>query len=451
MSVATPSDVLSWNIDSLRELSERAAAIADAIVGSSKTMRDTIYELAWTGDGRRAAEDRAEREREQIGAVASGYDALSAAAAGAHSAMSHPVSEIRSIIQNYVIPPVTLSDSWVVDGVEDWSSEAGRQLARLGGLVSVLIGADATWGAEVAEANQTLATMAPEQALISALAVITDSKRQSPRADPERLRASAAAFEEIFGREPSGPVDWKTAEALNPNSYDPKYQGVEPGIKVARIEPLPGQGVVRAALYIPAVEVFNAPHYDLGDNRAEAPNFDPEHARVVMYVDYENGLIVTRQNPSVDSTGQVRVGEPEVQAQQRPDGSIMIQYDAVNPFAPPGASVTGHTVNGSLVLQPTSGNPGTARIIAGGEITDYPSVEIYQDNSAGQSRPVLVDAADSGSAVGPLFNLPGYHEVGGGRAMMDPFKADFDDPDWERNRPTNLGDPDSPPTVVMVR
>lgn len=64
---------------------------------------------------------------------------------------------------------------------------------------------------------------------------------------------------------------------------------------------------------------------------------------------------------------------------------------------------------------------------------------------------MLVDAADSGSAVGPLFNLPGYHEVGGGRAMMDPFKADFDDPDWERNRPTNLGDPDSPPTVVMVR
>ncbi len=29
--------------------------------------------------------------------------------------------------------------------------------------------------------------------------------------------------------------------------------------------------------------------------------------------------------------------------------------------------------------------------------------------------------------------------------MMDPFKADFDDPDWERNRPTNLGDPDNPP------
>lgn len=129
----------------------------------------------------------------------------------------------------------------------------------------------------------------------------------------------------------------------------------------------------------------------------------------------------------------------------------MIQYDAVNPFAPPGSSITGHTVNGTIVLQPTSGNPGTSRIVAGGEITDYPSVEIYQDNSAGKSRPVLIDAADSGSEAGPLLNLPGFHEVGGGRAMMEPFKADFDDPDWERNRPTDLGDPDDPPTVVMVR
>ncbi len=147
MSVATPSDVLSWNIDSLRELSTRAAAIADAMVGTSKTMRDTMYDLGWTGDGRRAAEDRAEREREQIGAVASGYDALSAAAAGAHG--GDVASRFRDSFDHSELrdsPPVTLSDSWVVDGVEDWSSEAGLQLARLGGLVSSLVGADATWG-----------------------------------------------------------------------------------------------------------------------------------------------------------------------------------------------------------------------------------------------------------------------------------------------------------------
>lgn len=171
---------------------------------------------------------------------------------------------------------------------------------------------------------------------------------------------------------PVSPTDWKTAEALNPYSYDPKYQGTPPSIKVARIEPVPGQGLVRAAAYIPTDEVINFPENDLGDNRAEDPNFDPEHARVVTYVDYENGLIITRQNPSVTTSGEVRVGEPEVHAQQLPDGSVLIQYDAANPFAPPGSGITGHTVNGELVVAPSSGNPGTPRVVAAGRSRTIP-------------------------------------------------------------------------------
>ncbi|MET8871812.1 hypothetical protein [Nocardia sp. NPDC004604] len=86
-----------------------------------------------------------------------------------------------------------------------------------------------------------------------------------------------------------------------------------------------------------------------------------------------------------------------------------------------------------------------------GEITDYPSIEIYQDNSAGNSRPVLIDPANSGSQWGPLANLPSFHEVGGGKAMFEPFKADFTDPNWERNKPTALGSPSNPPSTVVVR
>ncbi|MBF6202447.1 hypothetical protein IU477_31825, partial [Nocardia cyriacigeorgica] len=93
-----------------------------------------------------------------------------------------------------------------------------------------------------------------------------------------------------------------------------------------------------------------------------------------------------------------------------------------NAFAPPGSSLSGHTVNGDLVVAPTSGNPGSPRVVAGGTIGDYPSMEIYQDNSAGAGRPVLIDAADSGSKWGPLTNLPFHHEVGGGSSMRDPFE-----------------------------
>ncbi|MGW4738511.1 hypothetical protein [Nocardia xishanensis] len=450
--MATPGEVLSWDVSGLQAIADDATEIANMIIKTSNTMYSMIHDdLGWKGDARRAAEDKADRERTQMRAIATAYDDLSAAAAGAAREMAHPLTEIRSIFQHYVVAPVAVADNWVVSGVEDWDSEAGVQLSRLAGLVSTLEGADAQWGAKIARANHDLEALAPASALTAATKAIEDTKQQDPRSDPDRLRTSAAAYQQIFGRAPSSPTDWKTAEALNPNSYDPKYQGVPPSIKVARIEPVPGQGIVRAAAYIPASEVFNMPENDLGDNRAEDPNFDPEHARVVTYVDYENGLIITRQNPSVTTSGEVQVGEPQVQAQQLPNGSVMIQYDAANPFAPPGSSLTGHTVNGELVIAPASGNPGTSRVVAGGEITDYPSMEIYQDNSAGNGRPVLIDPADSGSKWGPATNLPSFHEVGGGKEMFEPFKADFNDPNWERNKPTPLGSPSNPPTTVVVR
>lgn len=456
--MATPSEVLSWDLSGLQAVAVSATAIADAIIKASDTMYATIHDdLAWSGEARQAAEDKADRERTQMRAIATAYDDLATASAGAARDMAHPLAEIRAIFQHYVVSPVTVADDWTVSGVEDWNSEAGMQLSRLAGLVSTLESSDAQWGANIAQANQELDAMAPESVLTEATKTIEDDKKQDSRSNPDRLRTSAAAFQQIFGRAPSSPTDWKTAEALNPNSYDPKYQGVPPNIKVARIEPVPGQGVIRTAAFIPAAQVFNVDaggmklNYDMGDNRSEDPNFDPEHARVTTYVDYENGLIITRQNPSVTASGEVKVGEPEVQASQLSNGSVLIQYDAANPFAPPGSGVTGHTVNGELVISPTSGNPGTPRVIAGGEITNYPSMEIYQDNSAGDSRPVLIDPADSGSQWGPLRNLPFFHEVGGGKEMFEPFRADFNDPNWERNKPTALGSSSNPPSVVVVR
>src|SRR5690606_34160771 len=102
--------------------------------------------------------------------------------------------------------------------------------------------------------------------------------------------------------------DWATAEVLNLKSYDPKYQGVGPEIRVVRINPVPGQGVVRVGQYIEQRDVsnptngltsFNPFARDFGDDRTAESNFDPEHSRVTTYVDYENGLVVMRQNPSV--------------------------------------------------------------------------------------------------------------------------------------------------------
>lgn len=254
--------------------------------------------------------------------------------------------------------------------------------------------------------------------------------------DGERRHNQIEAFKQAFGREPTSAADWETAAALDPNTYDPKFNGTKSEIRVVKIRPVPGQGVVRVSQWIEQRDVTSFPPWkrDLGNNRGANPNFDPEDTKVTTYIDYENGLVVLRQNPSVEENstggpGQVKVGIPKGSVTQLPDGSVRIRYDAGNPFAPvitgdPHGPFSGHTVtvNGDLVF-----TPGQGGVQVNGTRTDYPSLEIYQDLPNGGTRTVLIDPAKSGRSWGPAFNLPGHHDVGplGGKAF-----APFDTGGW---------------------
>lgn len=461
--VPTLTQVQSWRpwaiTDAGREMKLRSADLVELADQMGTQIRDAG--TSWDGEAYWAAYDRICGDKDRAIRVAQEVDALGDVMVGCGDSMTNHREVLLAKVDDATDVGFIVSADWNVvrkTGIadDDIDETQSHQDAIASALQSMLT-AQSDGVTAIRQAADDVRASGDQFGEGDAVGVAGNSPAMeefvggSGRTDPARTEASAAAFEKMFGHRPVSPNDWKTAEALNPNSYDPKYQGVAPEIVVGRIEPVPGQGVVRAALYIPSEEVFNLPDNDLGDNRAEDPNFDPESSRVTVYVDYENGLIITRQNPSVTDAGEVQVGVPSVEAQQLPDGSVMIQYDATNPLAPPGADLTGHNVNGSIVISPESGNPGTPRVVAGGEIGDYPSLEIYQDNSAGDSRAVLIDAADSGSESGPLTNIPFFHEVGGGREMFVPFSADFDDPDWERNRPTSLGSTDNPPSVVVVR
>lgn len=275
------------------------------------------------------------------------------------------------------------------------------------------------------------------------------------RDDDARKRASAEAFKQVFGRPPTSAIDWETAEALNPNSYDPKYKGVKPEIRVVKIRPVPGQGVVRASQYIEQRDVISGPGTrDFGDNRTANRNFDPENARVTTYIDYENGIVVMRQNPSVQldasgGPGEVRVRAPEGRVWQNPDGSVRIQYSAANPFAPeiaknPMGPVNPVTVNGDLVF-----TPGADGLRVDGTRTDYPSLEVYQDLPTGQSHTVLIDPARSGRSWGPAANLEFHHEIGFGGMAFGPFtewNTEFDVPGADKPS-TPFGRATNPPSV----
>ncbi|KWX67243.1 EspA/EspE family type VII secretion system effector [Mycobacterium sp. NAZ190054] len=236
--------------------------------------------------------------------------------------------------------------------------------------------------------------------------------------ESERTKNQIDAFREVFGRAPVSDADWLTASALDPNSYDPKNQGVDANIVVGRIEPVPGQGVVRTNLFIPSEDVWaptvGVPPYDnnLGDNRGFSPTAGPEASRVAIYTDFENGIIVARQNPSINAdTGQVRTGTPSIGAVQTSDGGVLIRYNAADPFSPGGeglAKASGISVNGTLGIVPSDTGPR----VGGDDVTTFPALEIYSDRG-GMTTTVLQEWPTlTSDASGPMVGLPFDKDIG---------------------------------------
>jgi hypothetical protein len=60
---------------------------------------------------------------------------------------------------------------------------------------------------------------------------------ENARSEADRRQNQIGAFKQVYGREPVSANDWGMAAALDPHSYDPKYQGVPPGIVVGRLTP----------------------------------------------------------------------------------------------------------------------------------------------------------------------------------------------------------------------
>ncbi|MDO5513450.1 hypothetical protein [Corynebacterium sp.] len=240
-------------------------------------------------------------------------------------------------------------------------------------------------------------------------------------ANAGRRLDQAAAFERATGRLPETPADWLTASMLDPTSEAEKNQGVEATVVMGRIAAVPGGGVVRTELYIPVDDVFNFRlmppdvEYDLGDSRGTSPESTVGDARVELVIDYENGVIVARQNPTVTVEGGVRVGSPSVDVQQLDNGDVRVHYEGVNPYAP-GGGEPAHKVTGEIVVSVADGHP---RV--GGVVGAYPSLEIYHHREDGQVSPLAIEEARNRSAAGPFLDLPISRDVGDPR-MLRPFK-----------------------------
>jgi hypothetical protein len=269
--------------------------------------------------------------------------------------------------------------------------------------------------------------------------------------EADRRQNQIDVFKQVYGREPVSANDWGMAAALDPHSYDPKYNGVPPEIVAGRFTPQPGNGVVRSNMFIPIDQVqniFKDPtdikdgRYlpkNFGDNRGPSATADVEASRVSVFVDYDHGVIAVRQNPTVNVDGErggAAADVPSVHVVQAPDGRMTIDYNAHDGYENPLGTAAGATVNGRITLEPHA--DGTVSL--GGNTTIYPSMETYQYRDGGVPAQLQWNAANSGSALGPATGLERHHWVGD--ATIPPVRPNMPGWLWElENVDPFQGDP----------
>ena|GEM_PF-2598770 len=216
--------------------------------------------------------------------------------------------------------------------------------------------------------------------------------------------------------------------------------GALPQIVAGRFTPQPGKGVVRSNMFIPADWVWNTLKdgtdlkdgrllpKNFGDNRGPNATADVQASRVSVFVDYDHGLVVVRQNPTsnVDGArGGAAAAVPNVHVAQAPDGRLTIDYNAHDAYELPLGTAAGATVNGRVTLSPqTDGS-----VALGGNATIYPSMEPYQYRDGAAPAQLQLDPANSGGHWGPGTSLTRHHWIGD--ATMPAVRPNMPGWQWE--------------------
>lgn len=443
------ADVESWSADAVREVFHAAKERGQAAYDASHGLVALNVFTTWGGESAAAARHAFGQTRKDLDAQGDEALAVAHAAKTAADGIEAVQQKLGSLIveaaeHGLTVNPVT-SEVEIADRIHDPADALIHLLDLQSRLDAILREAD--------DVDDTLAdaiNMADGDAAMPRIP-------GPPQNAETRLQNQIDAFEQVFGRPPSSAVDWETAAALDPHSYDPKNAGVPPNIVVGRIKPVSGQGVVRMNLFIPSKSVKDPTLWwpfddNAGDNRGFDPAASPENSRVSLEIDYENGVVIARQNPSVNLTnGQVRAGTPTIKVAQRRDGSVYIDYAAADPFSPGGEAVGKETVSvkGTIAVQPGAEAPQI-----GGVATSFPALEVYNDRPGAYGVPGTSTVARMWPRIvnewGPEIGLPWSCDIGDPK-VLDKFQGLSAIIPLVPLPTTELGPPSNAPSVVMLK
>jgi hypothetical protein len=421
----TLADVERWNAGQVREVSTALDASSSSMDGVKDGLRDLPILGTWSGQAADAANDSLDK----LGTYLSSHVA-------ARQEASKVISEAADEI----------------DGLKSFLSNV-QEMARGKFDIKLETGTVTPLTDDVNQDDLDYITTTLKQLLASAEMIDrelahglnlldgTDEPGNPPtipiKQNDERSRYQIEAFKKVYGREPVTANDWRMAAGLDPHSYDTKNHREPPKIVAGRFTPQPGKGVVRTNWFIPAEWVQNTfkDGQDLadlrlfpqnfGDNRGPSATADPEHSRVSLFVDYENGVVAIRQNPTTTVDGErggAATAPPQVHVVQAPDGRMTIDYNTWDAYENPAGVAMDLTVNGRITLDPQDN--GTVNL--GGNTTIYPSMETYQYREGIPPQVLQWTPANSGSEWGPGTSLMRSHWIGD--ATIPPVRPDI--PDW---------------------
>jgi hypothetical protein len=460
------ADIDRWNPGDVREVFHAARSRAEANQLASHGLAALPAFQTWGGaaaDAAKHAVGQTRKDLDQDGREALAVAMAADRAADGIEALKAKLAALRSALDaaHLTIDPAAnkvVAAAGFKGSPNDLSALQAQYQPALDAIVAeaAVIDEELANAIQMADGDMPIPRGSPTIEGVGPDGLTTDQAAADARQEQNRRDA----FRQVYGRDPLSANDWRMAEALDPNTYDPRYKGLQSNVVVGRFTPIPGAGVYRQNMYIPGAEVQNIelrglPHM-VGDNRGPSPFAPAEASRVSLYVDMEHGIIVARQNPTMSTDGvDAGAGFPTVGALQGDNGALMISYKAADPFEP-GPAKPFVNVNGTMNIAPR----GDGNITVGGDITQYPSTEAYQYKSDGTitqlfDRQVTTD--QKGAAVGLL--LPRTHIGAAVPDLPQPWTPQMPDglpPGAPRLIPTQplpmttLGPASNPSTIYTV-
>jgi hypothetical protein len=335
------ADIQRWDPEQINEVAEAAAARARTSREKADELRNLSAFTTWSGDAANEAQEAITESRTKLELSAQEAFLVSLGASRAYQEAQAVTKEVRELLA-YAAEAPAVEVNAVINtvGPPDTTGWAPEDVAKV---VAKIAGLEGRITAVLARAEATDSDLARVLSAATGDEDVNVGTDTLGPVDPERRQTSAKAFEEVFGRPPTSAADWEKASWLDPANDDPALKGTDSSVVVTHIKPVPGQGVVRGSLFIMDEKVVDpfAPNgydprsfdslYDYGNNRGFSESFDPRNAKGAFLIDYENGVVIFRQNPTHDTAGHVAVGEPDVRVIQAGDGTVRMDYHLPNP------------------------------------------------------------------------------------------------------------------------